>query len=159
MFIDALLHPREFAVFFNDCKKADITLVTIDPVIAEFTSGAESKTRLKEKIDFVNGIITFQLPITPDVITKNIPLLIAKYGPKGKGVSHVDYLLAGMLVKHANDLLLLTKNAKDFPTSIFDLCSHFVISIDRSLQTYGVYQVHSEGKTEEQEKEIIKVPF
>jgi len=140
VFIDAFNHFEEFARFFNECKRGNVTIVTVSPVIAEFTKGVENTKKLSEKLSFVDSIIDIKLPISPDIINKYIPNLVSQYKAKGKSVSYVDFILAGLVDKYERDLVLLTKNPVDFPLSVFNLYSYFVIKMDRALQVYGIYQ-------------------
>ncbi len=97
VFIDAMSHKQEFGDFFKNCKKNDITLVTIDPVVFEFTQGAENPDKLESKIKFISGIVDYILPINSDLFTKYIPSLILEYKENGKGLSITDLLLGATL--------------------------------------------------------------
>lgn len=139
-FGDYSSYPETFLDFINQCKENNVTLVTIVPVVAEFTRGSDNMDIFINKTQLIERIVDkYLLPIHPDVFTKEIPWLVEKYGQDGKAVSLTDFSLAAMIKIHKTDLYLLTKNPKDFPTYIFTLKSHFLLELERGLQVYGVY--------------------
>jgi len=138
--IDTSLHPAAWTPFLARCKEQRITLVTIRPVEVEFCNGAESSEKLNTKRELVKNIVDdFILPINSCIFEKYLPSLVAKYGQYGRGISLTDYILAGCLMQHARDMLLLTKNPSDFPSACFQLESHILLSQFRTLQCYGIY--------------------
>ncbi len=139
-FGDYSSYPEIFSNFVAECRSNNITLVTIIPVVAEFTKGSDTKNIFKQKTLLIKEIIgDYLLPILPKVFTEEIPWLVEKYGQAGKAVSLTDFCLAAMTKIHAKDLCLLTKNPKDFLASIFNLKTYFLIQLERGLQVYGIY--------------------
>jgi hypothetical protein len=139
-FGDYSAYPEIFFDFVSQCKKNAVTLVTIAPVIAEFTRGFDSAKIFQDKTNLIKEIVgDYLLPIHPDVFSKEIPWLVEKYGQAGKAISLTDFSLGAMIKIHKADLCLVTKNPADFPTSIFSLESHFLLELERGLQVYGIY--------------------
>ncbi|MBI2007529.1 MAG: hypothetical protein HYS83_02425 [Candidatus Blackburnbacteria bacterium] len=142
VFIDAMLHPAEFANFFNELKDSEVTLVTLEVVVMEFVKGAANDIKFKEKKRLVDGIVEAYLPITHQ--TNNYGMaLVQKYREYGKALSNVDFLLGATLVNYSNTLLLMTRDCTDFPSNIFTLRSCFNVLYPRGLHVYGVYTYKS----------------
>lgn len=142
-FGDSTAYPTVFLEFLERSKENEVTFVTIDPVVAEFTRGAESEGILNLKLETIKKIIDVVMPILPDYLSKYVPQLIKKYKSMGRGVSLTDFLLAATLMHHKHDMLLLTKNPSDFPLYVFSLKCYVVLSLNRALQIYGVYAYES----------------
>ena len=139
-FGDYAAYPETFLDFVEKCRENNITLVTIVPVITEFTRGSETSEIYTQKKTLINNVIgEYILPLRADVFTEVFPWLVEKYGQVGKTVSITDFCLAALTKIHKHDLCLLTKNPKDFPTSIFSVECYFLLELDRALQVYGIY--------------------
>ncbi len=74
--------------------------------------------------NFINQDLFHHIPPHQDVLKQvwgNAQTLSCIYGYKGKakGVSFVDFMLAGRMMLHKN-IFLLSGNKKDFPSCIFD---------------------------------------
>lgn len=138
VFIDTSINNPEFEQFFNQLRRNNITIVTIDAAVAEFLKGAPDKQKSDAKLALVDEIVETYLPVTKDIFD-NIYMLIDLYREEGKGVSIVDLLLGGMLVQYQPNLFLLTKNTTDFPTNIFNLVTHLNLLHRKTIQSYGVY--------------------
>ncbi len=148
-----------FGNFVEECRKNQIILVTNAAVTTEFSKGSDTAQIFIEKSALVNNLIDYLLPILPDVFNVEIPWLTEQYGQIGKSVSTTDFILAAQTKMHPNDLCLVTKNPKDFPTSIFSVQTYFLLQLERGLQVYGVYfYEHGKAKETENSDEII-VPF
>lgn len=139
VFIDAFNHPEAFGTFFQDCTDNDITLTTIDAVVIEFTTGSENEDKLAQKSEFVHAIVQDYVLHSSLQTSTHLHELVKLYKHYGKGVSVCDYLLAASLKQYRGHLYLLTKNPKDFPTSVFSYESHIILQMERALQIFGVY--------------------
>lgn len=112
-----------------------MTLVTIVPVVVEFTRGSDNTRIYNEKTLLIKDVVgDYLLPIVPKVFYEEIPNLVEKYGQDGKKVSLTDFTLAAMTKIHKRDLFLLTKNPQDFPTTIFGVESYFLLKLKIGLQ-------------------------
>ncbi|MFZ1721542.1 MAG: hypothetical protein WAU07_03480 [Microgenomates group bacterium] len=139
-FGDYAAYPDIFIDFVTKCRDHNITLVTIVPVVAEFTRGSETPDIYKKKTLLIKEIVGEHiLSIHPNVFGKEVIKLVEEYGQTGKAVSITDYCLAAMTKIYKVDLCLLTKNPKDFPTSIFAVECYFLLQLNRALQVYGIY--------------------
>lgn len=143
-FIDSTIHIDEFEMFISRCRENDITLVTLELVKAEFLKGAENSSKYDIKREFLDRSVNSILPVPPLVYTKHLPDLVKKYGEMGKGTSIVDFMLCATLHYYQTSLFLLTKNPKDFPNTVTDLHSYFLLYNTRALQPYLVLQRKSE---------------
>lgn len=138
VFIDAFLNPVEFAEFFNKLHDADVVLVSLDVVKAEFLKGAANQAKYEEKEKFFSEIVDALLPIN-NYIFESLYEIIKEYKETGKSLSITDLLLCAELEFYGKNLFLLTKNTTEFPTNIFKLESQFNISYTKGLHAYGVY--------------------
>ena len=138
VFIDALIHPKEFTQLFNELKANNVVLVTLKVVLAEFIKGANDEKKFQEKRETVENIIDAYLPIREEICDEAIDL-ITKYKEEGKAVSITDYILGAYLKKYSGSVYLLTKNISDFPCNIFTLQTYFNIFHRRAIHNYGVY--------------------
>lgn len=138
VFIDASISPTIFGAFFDQLRKHNVTLVSIDPVILEFIKGSQNTDKYSQKLEYINSIIDTCLPLPKEIfeITKK---LAADYKEEGKSVSITDFLLGACLAHYSHNLLLISKNTNDFPTNIFQLKSHINLIKRKSIQSYGVY--------------------
>lgn len=142
VFIDALTNPTSFVSFLNQLKNSNVTFVTLDVVIVEFTRGAQDERRFREKNKFIEQIIETCLPVT-DQISKDAIELANEYHLEGKGVSITDFLLGATLKDYKDNLLLMTRNTNDFPINIFDLSTCFNVVHNRGIFAYGLYSYRS----------------
>lgn len=139
-FADYSSYPETFTDFTNQCKANGVTLATIMPVFAEFTRGSDTSAIFKNKTLLIKEIVgECLLPIHQTVFTEEVPWLVEKYGQAGKAMSLTDFCLAAVTKIHKTDLRLLTKNPKDFPSSIFEVDAYFLLQLERGLQVYGIY--------------------
>ena len=135
-FIDATINQTNFQKIIQKLKDNGNILVTTDIVKAEFLKGTEIKNReIKENLmtEIVDSILT----TTPDIINKYIHLLSKKYGTNGRGISIGDLLIGATLQRYPNDLLLVTKNPKDFPKPTTKLITYFLMDKNKALQIYA----------------------
>ena len=139
-FIDAANFSDEFLDFTTQCNIHDITLVTIDPVKAEFLKGSETNVKYESKLKFITDTIHSILPIPTTILSEYLPRLVKGYGELGKGTSIVDFILCSMLQYYQSGLYLLTKNPKDYPNTVTNLHSYFLLYNTRALQPYLVLE-------------------
>ncbi len=138
VFIDASINPTTFGVFFDQLRKQNVTLVTIDPVVLEFIKGSQNAEKYNQKLEYINSIIDTCLPL-PKEVFELAKKLAEDYQEEGKSVSITDFLLGASLAHYPKNLLLISKNTNDFPTDIFHLKSHINLIKRKSIQSYGVY--------------------
>ncbi|MFA5532198.1 MAG: hypothetical protein WDA13_01185 [Candidatus Shapirobacteria bacterium] len=105
-----------------------------------------------EKKAMENFIDFFTSPINHNDLFLNIQKnalalsMIYCHNKMAKGVSTVDLLLAGRIMYHASEPLLITGNKKDFPSCIFDNLTVFNIEqiSDGSIQSFSVVKFNRE---------------
>jgi predicted nucleic acid-binding protein len=134
-FIDAARYS--FDSFVSKLVDHDVSLVTIDVVKAEFMKGSNVAQREK-KTGLINRIIEGILPTNPEIHSEVIHTLISNFGEKAKGISIPDIIIGAVLQQYDSDLLLLTKNPKDFPKPLTKLETYFLMDLDQGLHTYAV---------------------
>lgn len=139
-FIDAFLNPSEFGKFFNELKSHDATLLSLDSVKIEFLKGAPTAEKYNQKIDFFDQIIDACLPMAGNIVA-NLYKMVQVYKEEGKSLSVTDLSLGATLMQYRKGLYLLTKNTTEFPTSIFNLVSHFNVSYRKGIHVYGIFNV------------------
>jgi len=122
-FIDVFGHENKYAPFFQEIKRTESTLVSIDFVRCEFI---RSKT------------IETLLP-TDASIHALAQSTIEEYGVDSEGVDPVDLYLACFL-KRYKSLFLLTRNHQHFPQRIFTRNHIFNVELAKEIRTYALYQ-------------------
>lgn len=142
IFIDAFLHPNDFSDFFNTLKENDITLVTIDLVKIEFLRGSQDDATYKFKEEYLHKITKIILP-TDEIVIKNAYELLKKYREFGKTVAMADFYLGANLMRYKGNLYLLTRNTKEFPSSIFNLKHIVNYPLSKGIFTYGIYEIRT----------------
>ncbi len=136
---DAANNPTVFNSFFNDLKKADITLATIDPVKYELLKGSTDDIKYRAKEKHINDIIDVTIPIIPKT-SDLVYELIREYGIDGTPLSLTDLMLGAILMQYENNICLMTRDTTDFMQSIFDLPFIINASHNKGIFTYGIYQ-------------------
>jgi len=149
IFIDSISKPTDYGNFFNEMKRSNVTLVTIDFVKYELLKGAANREKYDERLKLINSIVDTCLPITKKT-HQLVDELINEYKIEGTALSVVDLFLGALLYQYGQNLYLLTRDTTDFIQRIFDLAHIINVPNSKGINTYGVYK-KKEG--------IIKVPF
>lgn len=139
VFRDAVSKPSVFSDFFNDLRKEDVTLATIDFVKYELMKGSSNEIKYKDKEESIKNIIDTVIPIMPETY-QLVYKLIQRYGIDGTAVSVTDLFLGAILMQYRQNIYLMTRDTTDFLQSIFDLTSVVNIPIGKGIFTYGIYQ-------------------
>lgn len=137
VFIDAFSHPSEFAIFFNQLKENNTTLVTIDTVLFEFLKGSPNEAKFNEKKKYLENIVETFLPIRD--YQPQVEELIKDYKIESKDLSINDLYLGATLIKYKENIYLLTKDLSDFPTYIFERITFLNLLHSKTIHPYGVY--------------------
>lgn len=139
IFIDTLIQPVQFRTFFQEIKKYDVTLVTLEEVKMEFFKGLVDLKQLQQRQLILDSIVEAYLPVSKDMYSL-IEKLLTLYGKDGALVSITDLLLGGVLMKYSANTILITKNIRDFPTSIYSIVTYFHLFHTKAIQNYAVYK-------------------
>ncbi len=139
VFRDVATKPIVFRNFFNELKKTDITLTTIDLIKYELLKGSADIAKYKAKETFINEIIDACIPLVPETLAL-VYDLIKMYGIDGTALSITDLLLGAILMQYKQNIYLMTRDTTDFMQKIFDLSSIVNIPHNKGIFTYGVYQ-------------------
>lgn len=157
VFIDAFKNPESFHEIFVFLKKKDNVIFTINSVAIEFLRGSRSVEEFQEKKEFMLSIMNSEI-FTLTKQSEDLALeLTLVYQSPGSSTAVTDFYLASMLgqFKHLKSTYLMTKNHKDFPTSIYDRCVLINIENTHDIQTFGFYRFN-EYKYEQSLKKILK---
>lgn len=136
---DAANNPTVFKSFFNDFKKADVTLATIHPVRYELLKGSSDSAKYKAKEKHIDDIIDVTIPIT----TKTSELayeLIQNYGIDGASLNITDLFLGAALMQYKRNICLMTRDTTDFTKKVFELPFIINAAHAKGIFTYGIYQ-------------------
>lgn len=139
IFRDAANKPTVFNNFFNELKKADVTLTTIDCVKYELLKGSADTVKYQAKSIHINDIIDVTIP----TVAKTMELvfeLIQKYGIDGAALSITDLMIGATLMQYKNNICLMTRDINDFTQNIFSLPFIINASHTKGIFTYGIYQ-------------------
>ncbi|MEY2664738.1 MAG: hypothetical protein RIT04_546 [Candidatus Parcubacteria bacterium] len=129
---------------FKETYKLFGNKLTLDPFIKfEFLRDVfEPQIRANKEL-FINSKIFNSLPDHPElyVQVKNYAIELSQIyasQSKAKGVSLVDLMLAGQLVRTHDSAVILTGNRKDYPMIIFDTVSILNVEIPREDKVRGI---------------------
>jgi hypothetical protein len=150
-FIDYENHKEDFISLLARMKKLDCTLVTVDQVAIEYIKGSKSKVDMRKRLALINSCIDSYLPVNTKVYSEQIQEQILNYGRRSASAAITDLVLGVLAKNHQNDLLVLTKNSRDFPSHLFRLESHFLLQNKKSntVQIYCIYKYQVEnGRSE-----------
>ncbi len=139
IFIDSSSKYTVYSRFFNDLKKANITLATIDLVKYELLKGAADNTRYEKREKLIKDIIDVTIPLMPKTCMQ-VYKLIKSYGIDGRSLNNTDLFLGAILMQYRGKICLITRDSTDFIQRIFELL--FVVNVPHSkgIFTYGIYQ-------------------
>lgn len=135
-FIDSYSHGLDFKDFIAELKKHEIELTSSQLVKFEFIrSNTLDVVRLKTK--WYEELVGFDLPLDPKIyeLAEN---MIGEYGQYMKGLPLIDLIMAAYLKKYKT-LYLLTRDHKDFPTTVFKRDWVFTIESVQTVWAYGLY--------------------
>lgn len=142
-FIDSFSDRVLFRDFIVSLKNAEIVLVSISFVCLEFV---RSKTIdvVKRKNDHYSEIVEFELPYDKKLEVLAMEM-IKEYKQYMEGLPLTDLIIAAYLKRYSK-LYLLTRDHRDFPTTVFDRLHIFPIQSIRDVKTYGVYAYRPQEK-------------
>src|SRR5579871_167879 len=110
---DAANRPSVFTKFFNDLKKADITIGTTDFVKYELLKGSADNSKYDNKDKFISEIIDVTIPIHARTF-ELVYELIKQYGIDGSTAHITDLLLGACLMQYKTNIYLMTRDTTDF---------------------------------------------
>lgn len=155
--IDVYKNPTVFEEILSFFLEEKIVLATIFPVVAEFLRGISILKDYRKKKEYLDSIIQITLPIGPKIQEDILRGIIPAYREKGGLLSITDFLLAGVLMYYKNSpLILLTRNHRDFPTTIFDRIDVLPVEYEYEIQTFGFYRF-SDSKFKKVLEDLIKI--
>lgn len=149
-----LRYKQEYYPLLEGFETNDISLVTISPVKIEYYKGTNTNSQLKAKRELYRKTFDMTYPILDDIVKETFKISLA-YRDLAKSASSTDLLLAGTLKRFGSKLILLTRNHKDFPTTIFNRVGIINIELERSIHSYSLIQF-SQTKYEKRIKAFNK---
>jgi predicted nucleic acid-binding protein len=139
IFRDAANKPSVFNNFFNELKKADVTIATIDPVKYEILKGSADSPKYQAKEELIGDIIDVTVPFMPKTF-EFVYELIQKYGIDGTGPGITDLMLGATLMQYKKNICLMTRDTTDFMQNVFELPFIINATHTKGIFTYGIYQ-------------------
>lgn len=125
---------EEFLEFLYAKNNDDTALVTINSVVYEYTRGSSTVEELRERTDFINGIVKIVKPINQVIESErnNVFSLVMSLVTRSQDSQYTDYILASMLNMFRGTpekCYVLTSDAKAFSRDIFNVIGS--ITVDR----------------------------
>lgn len=138
-FIESNRHPDQFANLIQHLKSNTNSLFTLEVIKKEFLAGVRTKTDLITLENFfkqmINNVITDMNSFSQNLYT------VTKLYRNYHKISLEDFLITCHMLSNKNTILL-TKNHKDFPRSIFDRTGFIIVEYDAEIQIYGLYKLN-----------------
>jgi hypothetical protein len=134
----------EFLKLLQEISSGGCILVTIPSVVYEYTRTADTITEYNKRLDFISELGIVVLNRLEETAEKHQVFAVAynkSLNRKEKGPSYTDALLCTTVYayKHKN-MMLLTANHKDIPSSIFDRTEFITIDISGDLRVEAIYK-------------------
>lgn len=135
--LDYLRHYGDYVSVVNDIIANGVEFTTIDPVLIEYYKGVDTNHHLKVKTELFDKTLNKIYPISPRTIENTRQMSLA-YRKDCAQISATDLLLAGTLKEKNKELILLTRNHQDFPTTIFDRIGIINVELKRTVNSYSL---------------------
>lgn len=139
--IDAFRLPAEFYDLATDLAYAGCDFVTTKSIAIEFLGGTSEKAALEKKKEFLE--VTFgkalekiYLPLDHTPPNLNDILVFSRQANK---FDIADYELYCTLKKYGEKIALITRNHKDFSSTLTSRVGFITLLGDKEIHTYGVY--------------------
>lgn len=144
VFIDAS-KSDEFLSLLTNISAKGCDLMTIPSVMYEFTRNSDTINGYNERQEFIKKLgVTVHNKIE-EVLEKEQVFKIAyakAFSKNDKGPSYTDALLCAVAYKYRkNNLLLMTANHKDIPSSMFDRIELITVDIGGNLRNEAIYKL------------------
>ncbi len=153
--IDSIKNRDLYKQIFDEFKKNECTLVSIDAVFYEFTRGTRSLEEYKKKVDFYSILIHSTLP-TNKLTNENVSNLNKVLLKRAEHLSYIDALLLGTLMLYDSEIYLLTKDRSDISTDLFPIKLSFIIENDDSNRFFSIYDFDKKNYLTKLEKFVEK---
>lgn len=151
-FVAALYYNDPFRKLLIDLKNQDCALVTIPPVLFEFTRGAKSVIDFIKRSNFIQNLATIY-PIQKHIEQlMEFTVVCQRVNPL---ISFTDFLLIACLYKFPNSYVL-TENHKDFSLAILDRQSIITLDTEKDIRNHAIYHL-SKIKFDKAAASILKL--
>lgn len=139
--LDAFRLPAEFYDLANEFAKLGCDLVTTKTIAIEFLGGTSDKDNLDKKKKFLEITFNKELKNIYLPLDHNEPDTddILNFSRQANKFSIADYELYCTLKKYDKRIALVTRNHKDFSTTITTRISFITLLGIKEIHTYGVY--------------------
>ncbi len=143
LLLEAEKSPEYFSELFSFILEAQCIPILTRFTEFEFMRNSFQKEVQQKQRAFLDafGFMLYPLAIQPDALFEEAVKIANHYqARKFKDTSLVDCCLGALLRLKRSDLLLITRNHKDFPETLFE--RHFVwnVGFERDVLAFGIYQ-------------------
>lgn len=141
--IDAFRLPEEFYDFTSGLIENQCDIVTTKSIAIEFLGGTSEHALLAKKKSFLESTFNKELNnlyLPLDRMPPDINDIMA-FSRQANKFSIVDYELFCTLKKYGTNIALLTRNHKDFSTTLTKRIGFVTLLGDKEIHTYGVYML------------------
>lgn len=118
----------------------------------EFLRGSRSTQEYNRKKEFVESIVDNIFSIKESIEEDALKLSLLYLSPGGTTSVTDFYLAATLITLKSPNIFLMTKNHKDFPTTLFDRANTFLFHNERDVQTFCLYSINRNKYNELLEK-------
>ena len=144
--IDSYRSWDSFGQVIKEFESYNVVLTTNSLVALEVVKGVRSPEEFEKKTAFVNRILKgFLLPVTKDTTEIVLSEVIKLYGIQGSAhITDLHLAASAIQYKDSTGVLILTRDYKDFPTTIFDLMGTIPVECKPEACIYGLYKYSEE---------------
>lgn len=161
--LDAYRLPSEFYDLTKKLVSLGCDYTTTRTIIIEFLGGTKDEDNLKQKKKFLEVLFgtdiekIFYLPMNKQELDLNQLLDFSRHANK---FSIADFELYQTIKKYGDKVALISRNHKDFSTSLMERISFITLLGKAEIHTYGVYAVVEElPDSEDNEVDLDDIPF
>ena len=134
------MNHEEFLEFLYDKNAGNTALVTVSSVVHEYTRGSSTVSELRERREFIEGIVEEIQPIHQVIESgyNDVFSLVMSLVTRAKDSQYTDYILASMLHMFRGTpetCYVLTSDSKAFSMDIFNINGS--VTLDRRGGSIG----------------------
>lgn len=153
--IDAIKYPHIFSELIEKLKITPCHLISIEPVLYEFTQGSKSLEEYKKRLTFYKDIIDTTLPVEKTVV-ENVTNLSKMLLRRSMHLSYVDCLLLASVIKYNHRVYLLSKDRSDINVSLFPVVINLITDTGENNCVFSIYD-YNEERYIEKLKELLNI--
>lgn len=140
--IDAYRLPAEFYNLTQELAAIGCDFITTKSIALEFLGGTKDTVHMQKKQEFLETLFGRQLKQTYLPLDRGEPDTdsLLMFSRHAQNFSIADFELYCTLKKYSRRIALVTRNHRDFPSTLVDRVSFITLLGNAEVHTYGIYE-------------------